>query len=186
MSGSNINMWWLQTESDANIAKRAHCSWIHIDNYPPNVEQAGVWCMYHKLRKNLLWPKIKNDVHQTVRNCTSCARSCERLNCKRYLQIFRVIVLLERITMDMLVSLPQTKVGDSSIIVPMDCFSKLARVVFTSKKLATHATILFFDKWSTPYEVHEFLLTDNCPEFVSENFATLWEFLPVPHMTTTA
>ena len=88
--------------------------------------------------------------------------------------------------MDILGTLPRTRLGNQYILVVTDCFSMLTRCTPMGKTTAPFVAAAFLNNWVMAYGIPDTILTDNGSQFVSEFFKTICYVLGIRRKTTTA
>jgi hypothetical protein len=86
--------------------------------------------MFQTIRKTFFWPRIAEDVYETVRQCDLCVRN--RISEKRKtnpLKLFPANGPLESVSMDILGPLPPTKPENRFLLVISDRYSKVTKTV---------------------------------------------------------
>lgn len=131
---------------------------------------------------------MANDVYMLVGDCRKCALNGPADKLWRPLQLFLAKDPVELVAMDILGPLPGTWNGNQFVLVIMDQFSKLVRVVPTPKMTALSMGSLFMDKEGIlyAYGVSQYVLTDIVTQFSCKLFESLWIFWRIKHVVTTA
>jgi transposase InsO family protein len=143
--------------------------------------------MFQTMRKTFFWPRIAEDVYETVRQCDLCARN--RISEKRKtnpLKLFPANEPLESISMDILGPLPRTKHANRFSLVISDRYSKVTKTVPLRTVTALSVARAFCDNWAYVYGPTVSLLTDNRPQFTAKVFQAVCSELGIRKMFTTA
>jgi hypothetical protein len=48
---------------------------LYMEHYPPSAGHPGAHRMFQTIRRTFFWPRIAEDVYETVRTCEVCARN---------------------------------------------------------------------------------------------------------------
>jgi hypothetical protein len=83
---------------------------LYMEHYLQSAGHPGAHRMFQTIRRTFFWPRIAEDVYETVRTCDVCARN--RIAEKRKtnpLKLFPAKGPLESVAMDILGPLPRTK-----------------------------------------------------------------------------
>jgi Integrase zinc binding domain len=103
---------------------------LYLEHHPPAAGNPEAHRMFQTIRKTFFWPRIAEDVYETVRQCDLCARN--RISEKRKtnsLKLFPANWPLESVAMDILGPLPRTKHGNRLLLVISDRYSKVTKTV---------------------------------------------------------
>lgn len=147
---------------------------------------------YHKtcnrVKQDYYWPKMDNDIREYVRKCDKCKSS------KHSNKIQRTFMGNQRetnrpwqtIQMDYIGPLPRSKRGFCYICVVVDTFSKFVRVC-PLRKATAKATMEFLERdVFLLFGVPEALISDNGPQFTSNDFSRFLKNYGVKHWLTSA
>lgn len=114
---------------------------------------------------------MANNVYQTVQDCHSCAAQRGTMRkTQKPLRLFPPSGTLKLIAIDILVPLPRTSTGFTSVVVMTDRVPKLARSVPLRRITAPYVTTDFLDHWIIPYGIPYFLLSDQRPQYLPKVF----------------
>jgi Integrase zinc binding domain len=100
---------------------------LYLEHSTPAAGDPGAHRMLQTIRKTLLWPRIGEDVYETVRKCDICARNRIREKENEPAQDIPATGPRESVAIEILGPLPRTKHGDSFILVISDRYSKVTR-----------------------------------------------------------
>jgi Integrase zinc binding domain len=134
---------------------------IYMEHYPPSAGHPGAHRMFQTIRRKWFWPRIAEDVYETVRMCDVCARN--RIAEKRKtnpLKLFPAKGPLESIAMDILGPLPRTKHGNRFLLVIADRYFKVTKTIPLRTVTALSVSRAFCDHWAYVYGPPVSLLTD--------------------------
>ena len=160
---------------------------LYMEHYPPSAGHPGAHRMFQTIRRTFFWPRIAEDVYETVRNCDVCARN--RIAEKRKtnpLKLFPAKGPLESVAMDILGPLPRTKHGNRFLLVIADRYSKVTKTVPLRTVTALSVARAFCDHWAYVYGPPVSLLTDNGPQFTAKFFQAVCGELGIRKVFTTA
>lgn len=104
---------------------------------------------------------------------------------KRPPQLLLPSKTLDFVALDILGPLPKAKSRIQYVVVVTYRYSKLTRVISSSKTASTHIANTFLDLRIIPYRIPLFIFIINDLQFVSEFIATLCQLLGVKHLMTT-
>jgi len=155
-------------------------------HYSATAGHPGVRRMYDTLRQGLYWPTMVVDVHATVRGCETCAR--DRMQLSRHtnpLKLFPALRPLEDVAIDLMGPLPKTSRGKLHVLVIMDRYSKLCRLVAMRSIQASLVVKAFVEEWVFTYGAPKTILSDNGPQFRSKTFVDACVILGIKPVTTT-
>jgi hypothetical protein len=159
----------------------------YLEHYPPASGHPGAHRMFQTIRRSFFWPKMVEDVYETVRQCDTCARNriSERTHTNK-LKLFPAKGPIESVAMDILGPLPRTKHGNRFLLVISDRFSKVTKTVPLRTVTALSVARAFCDHWVYSYGPPLSLLTDNGPQFTAKFFLAVCAELGVKKIFTTA
>jgi transposase InsO family protein len=143
--------------------------------------------MFQTIRKYFFWPRIAEDVYDTVSQCDLCARN--QISEKRKpnpLKLFPASGPLESVAMDILGPLPRKIHGNRYLLVISDRYSKVTKTVLLRTVTALSNARAFCDHWAYVYGPPIYLLTDNGPQFTAKFFQAVCSELGIQKIFTTA
>jgi hypothetical protein len=120
-----------------------------MEHYPPSAGHPGAHRMFQTRRRTCFWPRIAEDVYETVQMCDVCARN--RIAEKREtnpLKLFLAKGPLESVEMDILGPLPRTKHGNRFLLVIADRYSKVTKTIPLRTVTALSVSRAFCDHWA--------------------------------------
>ena len=160
---------------------------LYLSHYPRLAGHPGGTRMYYTMRRDFYWPLMANDVHATVRDCESCAKTRgTQYKHQRKMKMFPASGPLEFVAMDILGPLPKTDGGNRFVLVITDRFTKMCRAIPIRSTRSHTIARVFLENWVYPYGAPTHLLSDNGPQFASKFFAAVNYMLGVKHYLTTA
>jgi RNase H-like domain found in reverse transcriptase/Reverse transcriptase (RNA-dependent DNA polymerase)/Integrase zinc binding domain/Integrase core domain/Chromo (CHRromatin Organisation MOdifier) domain/Retroviral aspartyl protease len=160
---------------------------LHLEHYPRAVGHPGVTRMARTIRRSYFWPRMAEDILETVRQCPVCSKG--RITLTRhtnFLELFPAKAPLESVAMDILGPLPKTRHGNRFLLVIADRYSKLTRTVPLRTTTALVVAQAFCDHWVFVYGPPVSLLTDNGPQFTAKFFQAVCAELGIKKLFTTA
>jgi Integrase zinc binding domain/Integrase core domain len=160
---------------------------LFLEHYPPAIENPGAHRMFRTIRRSFFWPRMVEDVYDTVRQCDLCARN--RISEKRRtnpLKLFPAKGPLESVAMAILGPLPRTKHGNRFLLVIADRFSKVTNKVPLRTVNALSVARAFCDHRAYVYGPPVSLLTDNGPQFTAKFFQAVCAELGIHKVFKTA
>lgn len=102
-----------------------------------------------------------------------------------YLKLFPATEPFTEVCLDLLGPLPETSNGNVYLLVIVDRFTKLTRVVPFAREDADTVVSAFLDTWVASYGPPDTLLTDNGPQLASTHFRGGCGMLGIKHVTST-
>lgn len=93
---------------------------------------------------------------------------------------------IELVPIDILGSLPKTKLRIQHVAIIAAQFSKLSRAITTAKMNSTKVVTILFDNWDMLYGISSHIMSECRPQFVCIFFTTLCTFLGINKFMTTA
>jgi Integrase zinc binding domain/Integrase core domain len=160
---------------------------LYLEHYPPASGHPGAHRMFQAKRKTFFWPRIAEDVYETVRHCALCARN--RISEERKtnpLKLFPANGPLESVSMDILRPLPRTKHGNRFLLVISDRYSKVTKTVPLRTVTALSVSRAFCDHWAYVYGPPVSLLTDDGPQSTAKVLQAVCSELGIRKIFTTA
>ncbi|KAG8200013.1 hypothetical protein JTE90_001244 [Oedothorax gibbosus] len=119
-------------------------------------------------------------------NCSTCtARKGPNTRTRERLQRYNVRAPFERITIDVLGSLPQTTNGNKYILVVLDYFTKWPEAYVILNQEATTVAEAMLQDWICRFRVPLLLHSDQGTNFTSAVFTILMDLLGVTKTCTT-
>ena len=151
----------------------------------PSFGHLGVKSTIAHLRSRFYWVGYKRDIDLKCAECQECqARKMPQNVAKADLKQYHTGVPLERVAIDLLGPLPETKSGSKYIVVIIDYFTKWVEAIPSSNiKAETVANALIKDficRFGVPKEIH----TDQGPQFESDLFRCLCLYLQIDKTRT--
>lgn len=140
-----------------------------------------------KIRQRFYWPGLQNDVRSYVAGCSTCMRRKGPQKTKQApMQIVRSGYPMERLAIDILGELPETRQGNRHIVVIADYFTKWTEC-FPMKNMeaATVAKLLVEEvvcRFGIPAKLH----SDQGRQFESHLFQEMCQLLNIHKTRTTA
>jgi Integrase core domain/Integrase zinc binding domain len=143
--------------------------------------------MFQTIQRTIFWPKMVEDIYETVRQCDACARNCisERKHTNK-LQLLPVKGPLESVEMKILGPPPRPKHGNCFLLVISDRFSKVTKTVPLRTVTALSVARAFCDHWAYAYGRPLSLQTDNGPQFTAKFLLAVCAELGIKKIFTTA
>lgn len=117
------------------------------------------------------------DVNEAVRSCQSCTR--DWITQTRHTNTFKLFTAmrpLADVTIALYGMLPRTTRGNLYILVIMDQYSRLGRLITLSNVKSSTIALAFIEKWVFIYGLPKKLLSHNESQFTSRLFKTRAEW----------
>ena len=147
----------------------------------------GVRRTLANIRARFYWVKLKEDVMDRCRRCSSCAaRKPPTKKKKAPLKKYVMGLPLERVALDILGPLPLTAQGNRYVLVMSDYFTKWVEAVALPDQEAKTTADAFVTHFVTKFGVPMFLHTDQGRNFESKLFKEMGRLLGVKKTRTTA
>jgi len=111
------------------------------------------------------------DVYASVADCGTCSKG--RVGGRRRsspLRLFPPTKRMSAVCLDLVGPLPKTTMGNRYLLVTVDRFSKLTRVVALTREDAETVASALCNTWVVSYGPPDTLLTDNGPQLTSTLF----------------
>ena len=159
---------------------------LTLEHEPGHAGHPGVNKMYTSMRRSFYWDTMVADVASFVSNCPSCAKG--KVQGRRRTNLLRLFPATDPFTdvcLDLLGPLPETANGNEYLLVIVDRFTKLTRVVPIPNQDAETVVSAFLDTWVASYGPPDTLLTDNGPQLTSVHFRGVVGMLGIRHITST-
>ena len=131
------------------------------------------------LQENFYWPKLVQDVENTVKGCVACHKAkMHGSNAGLYTPLPIQTTPWEDVSMDFIVGLPRTQRGKDSIMVVVDRFSKMAHFVPCNKILdATHVADVYLKDIFRLHGIPKTITFDRDSKCLSHFWRILWKKL---------
>lgn len=149
----------------------------------------GYFKTFIGVQRNYYWPKMSKYIQRYVRSCEQCQRTKARqmkppgllnpldIPCGRWVDI----------SMDFLVSLPQSEDGDDAIIVIVDRLTKRAKFIATSTKATAEQTAnLFMKHYVRDHGLPKTIVSDRDSKFTSKFWTSLVALSKTQHKLSSA
>lgn len=138
----------------------------------------GIERMKSLARSYVFWPNINKDLADRVQSCPPCARSAKMPN-KHLLHSWPMATQpMERIHID----IAEAKKGDFYLVM-VDAYSKWPEVIRTST-VTSNFVITTLSSLFSRFGKPQLIVTDNGPQFISEEFSNFCHQQGVQHLTT--
>ena len=141
-----------------------------IHHTDPTAGHAGIQPTTELIARYWYWPELKKDIHKWVQRCDSCQRY-KNFPQKKPGQLHPNEIPTrpwEIVTMDLLTDLPESE-GYDAILVVVDRFSKMIRLIPTNKTMDSNALLrVCWDKVWKDFGVPRIIISDRGPQFASK------------------
>lgn len=168
------------------VPKSLQMEILMLEHEPGHAGHPGVNKMYTSLRRSFYWDSMITDVYAFVSRCSACAKG--KVQGRRRTNPLRLFPATEPFTdvcLDLLGPLPETINGNKYLVVMVDRFTKLTRVVPVDREDAETVASAFLDTWVASYGPPDTLLTDNGPQLTSTHFRAVCSMIGIKHLTST-
>jgi Integrase zinc binding domain len=144
---------------------------LYLQHHPKSIGNPGVTKMFKTMRQRYLWRKMYNDVEETVRQCTPCAKNrVQERKRVSMMKLFPANEPIEFVPINILGPLPKTVHGNRFLLVISDRFSKLTRTTPMRTTTALAVAKAFCPHWGFAYGPPKFLPSDNGTQFTAKFF----------------
>ena len=132
------------------------------------------------------WYKMCSDIKDYVRSCQACNKNKKATrNARCHMTQFHAGVPMERVHLDFLGPMPETKSGNAYVLMMVDQFTKWVECIplpsQTAEVTARAAVNEFFSRFGYPFQV----FTDQGRNFESDLFKAICEMLHIHKTRTT-
>ena len=144
----------------------------------------GVKRTMAKIRQRFFWPHCKSDIDRWCLHCEVCAQVKPGPKHKAELHHVPVRNKLERVALDVLGELPETRNGNKYVLVACDYYTKWSHAMAmpdqTAQTIADVFTIEFITVFGAPLTLH----SDQGPAFESNLFREVCKLLDIEKSRT--
>jgi len=176
----------LDRATQVYVPKSLRMEILTLEHAPTHAGLPGANKMYVAMRRFFYWESKVADVYDYVANCGTCAKGSvggrRRTNS---LRLFPPTEPLSAVCLDLLGPLPKTAMGNRYLLVMVDRFSKLTRVVALPREDAETVASAFCDTWVASYGPPDTLLTDNGPQLTSKLFQGVFRLIGITNLYST-
>jgi hypothetical protein len=140
------------------------------------------------VHKHFYWPKLRQDINKYIRSYTACAISKPTIK-KQGLYTHLPIPEKpwESISMDYMSGFPSTKLGNDSVFVVVDQFSKMAILAACKKNVTAAETAkLFFERVWVHFGIPQTIIFDRDNRFLNTFWSSLRSLLDTKFTKSTA
>ena len=146
----------------------------------------GVSKTLDKVRSRFYWVGQRKDVEKWCNNCDKCcSRKSPSKSCRAPLQTDLPQKPFERVAMDILGPLPETRKGNKYILVVGDYFTKWKEAFPMQNMEASTVAKIFFDEFVCRFRIPKRLHTDQGKNFESTLIKELCRLLGITKTRTT-
>ena len=146
----------------------------------------GYFRTRERIRAEMWWPGMDQDIEDHVKACTVCARCTKKgvLPTAPLQQLPLPTRPAERVHVDLYGPLKNPRGKKNFICTITDAFTKMVALAAVEQKTAQEVTDAIYNNWITIYGVPDILVSDNGLEFANDISKRLWEKLGVDHRKT--
>jgi len=168
------------------VRKSLRMEILTVEHAPAHAGHPGANKMYVSMRRFFYWESMVADVYAYVANCGTCAKGrVARRRRTNPLRLFPPTEPLSAVCLHLLGPLPKTAIGNRYLLVMVDRFSKLTRVVAIPREDAETVASAFCDTWVASYRPPDTLLTDNGPQLTSTLFQGVCRLMGITNLYST-
>jgi len=157
-----------------------------LEHAPAHAGHPGANKMYVSTRRFFYRKSRVADVYAYVANCGTCAKG--RVAGRRRtnpLRLFRPTEPLSAVCLDLVGPLPKTALGNRYLLVMVDRFSKLTRIVALPQRDAETVALAFSDTRVASYGPPDTHRTDNGPQVPSTLFQGVCRLMGFTNLIST-
>src|ERR1044071_1907148 len=140
--------------------------------------------MYKKLTRNYYWPKMFREIQRYVQTCDKCQRFQGKPSTTT--GVIEPTGPWERVGVDFVGPLPETKRGNRYIIVAMDYLTRWPEVRATTSATAVEASKFIYEDIIYRHGIVDIIHTDQGTHFVNEMMEALEKKFHFKHHKVTA
>lgn len=133
---------------------------------------------YKFIKNSYFWPNMREEIYETIKSCTKCLAYNEN-NVKTGYYPLLTGESMERIGIDLIGPLPETKLGNKYIIVAIDYKKKYVFMKAIPKKTANQIAKFIFNDIILIHGCPSVILSDNGKEFNNELLKYLCQLLSI-------
>lgn len=162
-----------------DVLRRAHDD--------PSSGHLGIEKTKARIKRKLYWPNMSIDIELWCKNCTVCqARRPPLRKARGGLGQYAVGIPMERVGIDLLGPLPQTKIGNKYILVVTDYFTRWVEAYPIPDIQTETITNVFIKEFITRYGIPRQVHTDRGTQFTSSLFKEICHIFRIDKTFTTA
>jgi len=176
----------LERASQVYVPKSLRIEIRTLEQAPAHAGNPGASKMYVSMRRFFYWESMVADVYAYGANCGTCAKG--RVGGRRRTSLLRLFPPTEPLSAVCLVlfgPLPKTAMGNRYLLVMVDRFSKLTRVVALPREDAETVASAFCDTWVASYGRPDALMMDNGPQLTSMLFQGVCRLMGFTNLCST-
>jgi len=168
----------LDQATQVYVPKSPRTEILTLEHAPAHAGHPGATKMYVSMRRIFYWEFMVANVYAYVANCGTCAKG--RVGGSRRtnrLRLFPPTEALSAVCLGLLRPLPKTAMGNRYLLVMVDRFAKLTRVVALPREDAETVASAFCNTWVVSYGPPDTLPTDNGPQKTSTLFQEVFRLM---------
>jgi cleavage and polyadenylation specificity factor subunit 1 len=151
-----------------------------------NLSHPGVNCTVKLISSKFVWHGLAKQVRTWARNCLKCQQAKVHQNVRAPLQEFSLPdSRFSHIHIDLVGPLPPSQ-GNTHLLTVIDRFTRWPEAIPLQKTDTESCARAFITNWVARYGVPEHITSDRGPQFVSNLWSTMAEFLGIKLHPTTA
>ena len=137
------------------------------------------------LKEDYYWPKMTADAKRYVKACETCQKVKSSKIPKYHHLKLPVTARLKTLHMDVVGPVKRSKGQPVFLITMIDRFTRFSEAAITRQHKASTIKTILYNYWISRYGPPHLLITDNGPEFRSEEFNRYLRFNGIEHRYTT-
>lgn len=159
---------------------------IQLHHNLPSAGHAACRKTLERIKHRFVWPNMKDDINQFVRQCHSCNQRRDYGKCTAPLGTFNEPdEVFQRISCDIVGPLPVTKSGNRYILSVTDHFSRYTEFIALPDQASENVARALVQRFITKYGVPKELLTDQGGTFTGELIAHICKLFKIKKIQTT-
>jgi hypothetical protein len=152
----------------------------------PRGGHLGIDNTIERIKKNLYWPKMNEDIENYVRTCTICQKRKTGRDQVQLTPIIREPKPFKHIGIDIMGPLPTTIRGKRYIVLAIDIFTKWIEAKAIEEADAQTISAFIYEDIICRHGIPQVITSDRGTEFVNDLISTLTEEFRIKHIKTTA
>ena len=153
---------------------------------PPVNGHQGVDKTYEKMRDQVYWTNMEQDVRDYIKACEPCQKYKHHRHMSKTQKMPILTNVFQEVSMDVVGPVPSSKMGNRYILATQDRLSRWLMFNPIGDQSAETTVRTFLTKWICVYGVPEKIITDRGSNFVSSLFQELHKFLGIKASNTCA